>query len=155
MNIQKEFRKHFRPRRRESSKGDYGRVFVVAGSRGLSGACVMTAMAALRSGAGLVTVGVPKSLTLPLAKRLTEAMTLPLPETKQGTLARSAARPVLKFLAKEDVLAIGPGLSLNRDTQAVIREVVLSSKKPMVIDADGLNAFSAKMRGGSAKFSGG
>src|SRR3990167_8864280 len=152
MNIQKEFRKHFRPRRRESSKGDYGRVFVVAGSSGLSGACVM---AALRSGAGLVTVGVPKSLTLPLAKRLTEAMTLPLPETKQGTLARSAARPVLKFLAKEDVLAIGPGLSLNRDTQAVIREVVLSSKKPMVIDADGLNAFSAKMRGGSAKFSGG
>ena len=144
MNIQKEFRKHFRPRRRESSKGDYGRVFVVAGSRGLSGACVMTAMAVLRSGAGLVTVGIPKSLTLPLAKRLTEAMTLPLPETKQGTLARSAARPVLKFLAKEDVLAIGPGLSLNRDAQAAIRKVVLFSKKPMVIDADGLNAFRGK-----------
>ncbi len=141
MNIKKEFRKHFRPRRRESSKGDYGRVFVVAGSRGLSGACVMTAMAALRSGAGLVTVGVPKSLILPLAKRLTEAMTLPLPETKQGTLARSALRQILKFLAREDVLAIGPGLSLNRETQAVIRKTILSSKKPMVVDADGLNAF--------------
>lgn len=141
MDIKKEFRKQFPPRRRDSSKTDYGRVFVVAGSSGLSGACVMTTLAALRSGAGLVTVGVPKSLMSPLAKRLTEAMTFPLSETKQGTLARSAARPILRFLAKESALAIGPGLSLNRETQTVIRKVILSSRKPMVIDADGLNAF--------------
>ena len=87
MEIKKEFRKHFRSRPLTSHKGDYGRIFVIAGSQGLSGACYLASMAALRSGAGLVTVGVPKSLTLSLARRLTEAMMLPLPQTKGGTLA--------------------------------------------------------------------
>ncbi|MBI4395291.1 MAG: NAD(P)H-hydrate dehydratase, partial [Candidatus Omnitrophica bacterium] len=65
MEIKTEFRKQFAPRRKDSHKGDYGRIFVLAGSRGLSGACFLTSMAALRSGAGLVTVGIPKSLVLP------------------------------------------------------------------------------------------
>ena len=143
MNIRKEFRKHFRPRPRWSHKGDFGRIFILAGSEGLSGACYLTSMAALRSGAGLVTVGVPKSLVLPLARRLTEAMLKPLPQTKQqGTLSRLAFRPICRFLETQDIFALGPGLSLDRQTQTLIRRVVLQSEKPMVIDADGLNAFA-------------
>ena len=141
MNIKSEFQKYFRKRPRASHKGDYGRIFILAGSVGLSGACYLTTMAALRSGAGLVTVGVPRSLVLPLTRRFTEAMMKPLPETKEGTLSQSAFRPIRIFLKTQDVLALGPGLSLNRKTQALIRQVVLHSRKSMVIDADGLNAF--------------
>ncbi|MBI4368448.1 MAG: NAD(P)H-hydrate dehydratase [Candidatus Omnitrophica bacterium] len=145
MNIRQEFQKQFKKRKPGSHKGDYGRIFVLAGSEGLSGACYLTSMAALRSGAGLVTIGVPKTLLLPLAKRLTEAMMTPLPQTKAGTLSRAAFQPIQRFLKTQDVLAIGPGMSLNRDTQQVIRKTVLASTKPMVIDADGLNAFQGRV----------
>ncbi|MBI4395428.1 MAG: NAD(P)H-hydrate dehydratase [Candidatus Omnitrophica bacterium] len=144
MEIKTEFRKQFAPRRKDSHKGDYGRIFVLAGSRGLSGACFLTSMAALRSGAGLVTVGIPKSLVLPLARRFTETMTLALPETSKGTLSRSALGPIKRFLKGQDVLALGPGLSLNHETQDLIRKLVCSSDKPMVVDADGLNALKGK-----------
>ena len=131
-------------RHRHSHKGDYGRIFVLAGSHGMSGVCFLTSMAALRSGAGLVTVGIPKSLTLPLARKMTEAMTFPLPETPAGTLSDRAFSSAKRFLEKQDVLAIGPGLSLNLKTQFLIRKIVLASRKPMVIDADALTAFSGK-----------
>src|SRR3990167_1294990 len=113
MNIKKEIQKLLPPRKPDSHKGDYGRVFILAGSWGLSGACILASTAALRSGAGLVTVGVPDSLVLPLSKRLTEAMMKPLPETKDGTVSSSALRTIQKFLKNQDVLALGPGLSQN------------------------------------------
>ncbi|MBI4373147.1 MAG: NAD(P)H-hydrate dehydratase [Candidatus Omnitrophica bacterium] len=144
MDIQTEFRKLLGRRPKTSHKGDYGRVFVLAGSRGLSGACYLTSMAILRSGAGLVTVGVPKSLATPLARRFTEAMTLPLLETSEGTLNSSAFNPIRRFLKGQDILTIGPGLSLNAKTQTLIRKLVRHSDKPMVLDADGLNAFEGK-----------
>lgn len=144
MNIQSEFRKHFRARRTTSHKGDYGRIFVLAGSRGMSGACYLASMAALRSGAGLVTVGVPESLVLPLSRKMTEAMMKELPETKEGTLSSKAYQRIQTFLKTQDVLAVGPGLSRNSETQAVIRKTILNSREPMVIDADGLNAFKGK-----------
>ena len=144
MDIKREFRKSFPKRTLASHKGDYGRIFVLAGSVGLSGACYLTSMAALRSGAGLVTVGVPKSLAVPLARRFTEAMMFPLPQTSRGTLSRTAYAPIHRFLDTQDVLAIGPGLSLNPQTQVVIRRTVLGSAKIMVIDADGLNAFKGR-----------
>ena len=133
-----------KPRARHSHKGDYGRILVVAGSRGLSGACILAATGALRSGAGLVTIGVPETLHLPLARRLLEAMMKPLPETRAGTLSLKAYQPLAQFLKTQDVLAIGPGLSQEKETQALIRKVVQHSSKPMVIDADGLNAFIEK-----------
>ena len=145
MNIRKELRAHFPKRPRASHKGDYGRIFILAGSEGLSGACFLASMAALRSGAGLVTVGVPRGLLSALARRLTEAMMTPLPQTKQGTLSPLAFSPIQRFLKTQDVLALGPGLSLNRKTQALIRRTVLHSRKSMVIDADGLNAFQGKV----------
>ncbi len=141
MNIKSEFRKQFHRRLPNTHKGDYGRIFILAGSVGMSGACYLTSMAALRSGAGLVTVGVPKSLLLPLSRRMTEAMMKGFVETKDGTLSRSAFKQIQSFLKTQDVLAVGPGLSQNSETQEVIRKIILSSNKPMVIDADGLNAF--------------
>ena len=111
----------------------------------MSGACYLTSMAALRSGAGLVTVGVPKSLVLPLSRKMTEAMMKGLPETKEGTLSRAAHKQIKLFLKTQDVLAAGPGLSQNSETQAVLRKVISDSTRPMVIDADGLNALKGKI----------
>lgn len=127
-------------RRPDSHKGDYGHILVLAGSVGLTGAAYLTAQAALLSGSGLVTLGIPKSLNAILARRLTEVMTKVLPETKAQSLSLKAFSQIKKFSEKADVIAIGPGLSQNRETQTLIRKVVSSINKPMVIDADGLNA---------------
>jgi ADP-dependent NAD(P)H-hydrate dehydratase / NAD(P)H-hydrate epimerase len=144
MNIKKELKSSLGKRKRRSHKGDYGRILVLAGSRGMSGACYLASNAALRSGAGLVTVGLPKSLVNPLSRRFTEAMMLPLAETSRGTLSVRARTAIKKNLRKQDVLVIGPGLSTNKETQSLVRQIVSTSEKPMVIDADGLNAFKGK-----------
>ncbi|MBI4387828.1 MAG: NAD(P)H-hydrate dehydratase [Candidatus Omnitrophica bacterium] len=144
MAIQKEIQKLLPRRKRETHKGDYGKIFILAGSRGMSGACVLAGMAALRSGAGLVTVGIPKSLALPLTKRFVELMTKPLPETKDGALSFGALKPIKTFLKTQNVFAVGPGLSRNPQTSRLIRKLVLASAKSMVIDADGLNAFQGE-----------
>ncbi|MFH1460031.1 MAG: NAD(P)H-hydrate dehydratase [Candidatus Omnitrophota bacterium] len=127
-------------REKDVHKGNFGHVFVLAGSKGLTGAAYLCAQAALLSGAGLVTLGIPESLNVILARKLTEVMTKPLPETKQGSLSLQAYEEIKRFSQKADVLAIGPGLSQNPQTQQLIRKVVKKIKKPMVIDADGLNA---------------
>ena len=144
MNIKSKIRNKLLSRKTDSHKGDYGRVFILAGSRGMSGACVLTSLAALRSGAGLVTVGVPASLCGPLARRLAEAIMKPLPETHDGTVSKKAIPIIRKFLSSQDVLAVGPGLSQNSETQSVVRKLILESQIPMVIDADGLNSFKGK-----------
>lgn len=140
MDIKKQFRESLGFRRPNSHKGDYGRVFILAGSLGMSGACLLSSQAALRSGAGLVSVGVPKCLALPLAKRITEAMLKPLPENQKGALGLRAYSSIQKFLFRQDVLAIGPGLSQEKETQRVIRKVISNCSKTVIIDADGLNA---------------
>ncbi len=129
-------------------KGDYGRVLVVAGSRGMTGAAALASEAALRAGAGLVTLAIPKSLNPILEVKLAEVMTLPLPETETGSLAESAVASILEFGEKtESVLAIGPGLSQHPGTVSLVQSVVNANKQfgfRMVIDADGLNALSQK-----------
>jgi NAD(P)H-hydrate epimerase len=127
-------------RRNNSHKGDFGHIFVVAGSLGLTGAAYLTSEAAMHSGAGMVTLGIPESLNAVLEIKLTEVMTRPLAETDQQTLSTKAYSEIKKFSKHVDVLAIGPGLSSNRSTQALIRTLVMSIDKPMVVDADGLNA---------------
>jgi len=146
VNIQKELREAIGRRPLHADKNDFGRVFVLAGSRGMSGACYLTAMSCLRSGAGLVTVGIPKGLMHALGRRFTEAMILPLPETRSGALSARAASPIAEYLKGQNVIALGPGLSLNRETQTLVRHVVLRSKLPMVVDADALNAFRGKTK---------
>lgn len=132
----------FQPRRRVSHKGEYGHVLIVAGSPGYTGAACLAAEGALRSGAGLVTVAVPRSLNPIIEVKLTEAMSMPLPETGAQTLGEEAAEEILKVADRFDVVAIGPGLSRHPDTSAMVRTLVEKLAKPMLIDADGLNALA-------------
>ncbi len=133
---------HLVPERpRYSHKGDYGHVLVVAGSRGKTGAAFMTAKACLRAGAGLVTIGIPESLKDVFQCRVTEEMTLPLPDRGDGTLSSEAAQTILGFLAETaDVLCIGPGIGVTDETRKLMGEIVRSSRALMVVDADGINS---------------
>ena len=136
------------PRPPASHKGTYGRVLVVAGSTGMTGAAALTSEAALRAGAGLVTLATPKHLNPILEGLLPEAMTLPLSETEAGSLSASATAAILEFAEKtKSVLAIGPGISQHPDTVALVHQLVRENREHklglrMVIDADGLNALA-------------
>ncbi|MBU0634283.1 MAG: NAD(P)H-hydrate dehydratase [Candidatus Omnitrophica bacterium] len=132
-------------RKKNAHKGDFGHVFVLAGSAGYTGAACLCSRAALVSGAGLVTLGIGKSLNAIVARKLTEAMTRPLPDTKDGNLTLRAFKQIKAASGKMDVLAIGPGLSRNPNTQKLIRKVIAQIRKPMVIDADGLNALTGHL----------
>ncbi|HSW63749.1 MAG TPA: NAD(P)H-hydrate dehydratase [Dissulfurispiraceae bacterium] len=126
-------------------KNMFGHVFVVAGSTGKTGAALMTAKACLRAGAGVVTIGVPETLIDVFMCRVTEEMLLPLPDTGSGTLAAFAADEILRQSpGRFDVLAVGPGLGASQDLHAIMRELILCSSVPMVIDADGLNSIAGQ-----------
>jgi NAD(P)H-hydrate epimerase len=132
------------PRRaRDSHKGTFGHVFVAAGSRGKSGAAIMTGLAALRSGAGLVTLWLPESLQREVVGKVPELMTESLPETPEGNVAAGAVDTVLAGLERADALVIGPGLTTAGDTVEFVRRLVGRAGVPIVIDADGLNAFAS------------
>jgi len=115
---------------------------IVAGSRRMTGAVRLLAHAAGRVGAGYVVVAVPASILPVVQLALTETVFLPLAETEDGTVALAAHDAVLTALADADALAIGPGLSTNAETQAFVRGVLRESPVPVVLDADGLNAFA-------------
>ncbi len=128
-------------RARNSYKGDYGHVFVLAGSRGRTGAALMTARACLRTGSGLVTVGVPETLADIFQGRATEEMILPLPDKGNGTLDEKALDVILDFCTrKADVIALGPGIGVSPDTEKIVSMIVRTSTVSLVIDADGLNS---------------
>ncbi|MBI4826108.1 MAG: NAD(P)H-hydrate dehydratase [Nitrospirae bacterium] len=130
-------------RPKDSHKGTYGHVLIIAGSRGKTGAALMAAKACLRTGAGLVTIGIPDSLVDTFQARVTEEMILPLPDKDNGTLSSAAVPVILKFLEKRgDVLAIGPGISNDKEISALVCELIKRSNVPIVIDADGLNAIA-------------
>jgi NAD(P)H-hydrate epimerase len=123
----------------ESHKGDYGRVLVVAGSVGKSGAAHLAARAALRSGAGLVTVATPRSCLAVVAALGAEYMTEPLAETAGGAIDASALEAVLALPA--EVIALGPGIGTSPETRGFVHGLLERASAPLVIDADGLNAF--------------
>ena len=126
-----------------SYKGTYGHVLLIAGSKGKTGAAFMSAKACLRAGAGLVTIGVPESLMNVFQSRVTEEMVLPLPDKGNGTLSYKAVDSILKFLNKKiNVLAIGPGISVDDEISKLVRALITESKVPLVIDADGINAIA-------------
>ena len=130
----------------DAHKGSCGSVAVVAGSVGMTGAAFLTAHSALRSGAGRVTLGVPASLNDILEIKLTEAMTRPLPEVrKHRCLSLRALGEVTDLLQKKDCLALGPGLGRHRETVELIRRVAIAAQIPLVLDADGLNAFAGSV----------
>lgn len=134
-------------RQKDSHKGDYGHVLVVAGSKGKTGAALMAANACLRSGAGLVTLAAPESLADIFQSRATEEMIIPLPDDGSGMLAFEAADEILKFaFERADVIAVGPGIGVSVDTGKIISELVLKSTIPLVIDADGINSLGGESR---------
>ena len=127
------------PRASDAHKGDFGRVLIVAGSRGKTGAAVLAAHGALRSGAGLVTIATPRSSVPIVAAHTPEYMTEALDETIDGTIDFAAADYVLALDA--DVIAIGPGLGRGEGVTTFMRELLEKSEVPLVLDADALNAF--------------
>jgi NAD(P)H-hydrate epimerase len=132
-------------RPRYAHKGHFGHVLIVAGSKGKTGAAFMAAKACLRAGAGLVTIGIPESLSEIFQSRVTEEMTLVLPDKGNGTLSQKGLDMILDFLKdKADILAIGPGIGVSRDTEALVSGLVRNASKPLVIDADGINALRVR-----------
>ena len=130
------------PRRPETHKGQAGHVCVLSGSLGKTGAATLVCLGAARAGAGLVTLFVPESLNPIMEVKLTEAMTLPIAETPERTPASAALDQILDFLKGKQALAIGPGISTNEDTAALVKELLRNAPCPMVLDADAITAVS-------------
>lgn len=134
------------PRASDTHKGTYGRVLVVAGAPGTTGAAVLSAQGALRGGAGLVTVAAPDSVYPIIAGQVTEALVRPLPSASDGGgLALDAVDEVLELVGSTDVLAIGPGVGTSAETAEAVRQIVGQAGVPTVIDADGLNALAGNL----------
>lgn len=134
------------PRKIDSHKGNYGHLVVVAGSKEKPGALSMACLGALRSGVGLVTAASVEDSLKVLHQHSYEAMGLLLDQTPEGTIALSSLPKLLKFLEDKDALVVGPGLSTNEETQEFIRRLVLNTSIPLVLDADGINAFSKDIK---------
>ncbi len=134
----------FKKRRKDSHKGTYGHLLVLAGSLGKTGAAIMAARAGLVSGAGLVTAALPASCLPIVARSSVELMTEPLAETPEKTISRAALDRVLSLIQGKDALLIGPGLSTNSSTCDFVWELLLKVRTPVVIDADGLNILALK-----------
>jgi ADP-dependent NAD(P)H-hydrate dehydratase / NAD(P)H-hydrate epimerase len=131
------------PRPFGSHKGTFGHLFVLAGSEGKTGAAVLASLGGLRAGAGLVTLGVAEGLNDIMEVKVTEAMTLPLPQAA-GTraLGLRALGPILSFTKGAAALALGPGLGTHQETQELVRALVHQIDRPLVLDADGINALA-------------
>ncbi|KPK94892.1 hypothetical protein AMJ80_05320, partial [bacterium SM23_31] len=123
-------------------KGDCGRVLIIGGSPGMTGAVSLTATAALRAGAGMTLLGIPRSLNAVLEQKLTETMTLPLPETEDGCLNLEGEDSILDALVWADVLAVGPGIGRDNQTIELVHSILEHADLPVVLDADGLFALS-------------
>lgn len=135
-------RKIIRKRRRNSHKGDYGHVLVIAGSVGLTGAAYLASEAALLMGSGLVTCAIPKSLNNIMAKKLSEVMTLPLEDRDRGYFPTSAFSKIIRFSEKTHAVAIGPGISQKSDVKKLVKKLIRNLNKPIVLDADGINCIA-------------
>jgi NAD(P)H-hydrate epimerase len=134
-------------RKLNSHKGDFGNILILAGSARFSGAAVLCAEAAMRSGAGLVTLGIPRGLNDAAIKiKPPEVMTLPLPQTRAQALSFSAYNRIMKFIKNIDVVLLGPGLGQAQSTKKLARKIVEATGKPLVIDADALNALAGNLK---------
>ncbi|MCK5270368.1 MAG: NAD(P)H-hydrate dehydratase, partial [Sedimentisphaerales bacterium] len=131
------------PRSDDAHKGRFGRVLIVGGSRGMIGAPALAANAALRSGAGLVRIAVPESVQLTTAGLTPCATSMPLTEDEKGLISSRATHDILNAMDESDSLAFGPGLAQSNDLQLIVEAIVKQYKKPLIIDADGLNNLTA------------
>src|SRR5581483_3692228 len=133
---------HLPRRAPDSNKGQFGRVLIVAGSRGMSGAAVLCGSAALRAGAGLVRVAVPSEVLSIVAMGNPCYMTAPLPCDELGRLNHSAVEALTTLAQAHDVVALGPGLGRSDDLTRLVGEVISKITQPLVVDADALNALA-------------
>jgi NAD(P)H-hydrate epimerase len=134
------------PRHQDSHKGDYGHLLVLAGSVGKTGAAAMACEAALRMGAGLVTLGIPKSLNPIMEVKLTEVMTEPLPETAKQTLGLRAFNAIVRLCENKKAVVIGPGIGTFKETQTLVLKLIRTLDLPIVLDADGLTALAGSLK---------
>lgn len=139
-----ECRRWLPPRLPSSHKGTFGHAGIIAGSIGKTGAAAMTAAAALRSGAGLVTVATPASVNDILEAKLLETMTAPMPETKARTLGRSGLERLLSFAQARTAVAVGPGVTTHPETVELLQALIPRLDRPAVLDADALNALAGR-----------
>ena len=131
-------------RKADTHKGDYGRVLILAGAEGYTGAPVLAAKAALRTGAGLIFTGVPRCVYPIIAAKLDAPMVFPLPD-QDGKLSMAALPEVLAKLEKVDVCLLGPGLGRSGESDTLVLEVFRQCRCPLVLDADGINAVAGHM----------
>ncbi len=138
--VEADFLQSMLPRRKpDGHKGSFGKLLVVGGAVGYTGAPYLAALAAVRSGCGLVYLGVPESIWEIETVRCTSAMPFPL-EDRRGALSRRAFPALMERSACCDVLALGPGLGRRESTRQLVLEVLQATEKPVVLDADGINA---------------
>ena len=135
---QEDVRRALPQRPSTANKYSVGKVFILAGARGYTGAAYLCAMAALRAGAGAIMLGIPEAVYTVVARRLVEAIVKPLPSTKEGTIAQNALGEIEEKLSWADVAVLGPGLSTNAETQEVIAAILRKHPGKMVVDADAL-----------------
>ena len=126
----------------DGHKGSFGKILLICGSRGYTGAAALAAMGALRSGAGLVYLAVPESIYAIEAVKLTEPVIIPM-EEQNGMLGQSAAQTVAQLLPRMDAVLIGPGIGIGNGPEQVLRTVLLRAKCPVVVDADGITLLAA------------
>lgn len=129
-------------RDRWAHKGDFGRVGIISGSTGMSGATYLSTMGALKTGSGLVYAIVPKSLNMVLANKLIEAIIMPVEDRQTGHFNLDTFDEIKKAIEDMDVLAIGPGIGVDEERIELIEEILLNYKKTIVLDADGINCLS-------------
>lgn len=142
--VDDELAQTFLPNRpRDAHKGTCGRILIVAGSRGMTGAATLAAMSAMKVGAGLVTLATPESLNPIYEVKLTEVMTAPLDEVKIGIIGGDkATEKILNLAEKVDAILLGPGLGREHETSELVRKVVATVDKPLILDADAIYAFN-------------
>jgi NAD(P)H-hydrate epimerase len=136
---------YFQHRSPDAHKGTTGHLLVISGSSGKTGAAVLTAMSAVRSGAGLVTLGIPASLNPIVESQVIEAMTYPLHDDAQGRLTESSFNNIKDILDGKKCIAIGPGIDVTDETKKLVNKIICECEIPLVIDADGLNCIEGNV----------
>lgn len=136
-----DFRQMLPPRKQAGDKFAHGQALLVCGSRGMTGSATLVARAALRTGCGMAHLAAPASVVNILSSKLTETVIHAIPETLLGTPAAAALEEVLALGSHMQALALGPGISHESETAALVRELVTKCKLPVVLDADGINAY--------------
>jgi NAD(P)H-hydrate epimerase len=142
--VQIETSPHLLNRRDDVHKGDCGRVLVIAGSRGMSGAACLATTAALRSGAGLATAAIPECIQAIVAGFDPSYLTAGLPDDEHGRIKSSAHKRLTELMSGQDAVAIGPGLGQSSGLQELVTEIYDTASMPLVVDADALNLLARR-----------